>query len=230
MTTILSFTLYLLYQWKISGTDELKNDKIAEITVKNIHSGKISLLGAFGPEFEQALREHHALRQNSIGGGVGEVEGGRVGAEVDLSVSGNRADLLSQENYGSVSDLDRQSEKHLLKAAVMERLKLICRPFFYRYDRDFTGTLDKSEVSQLFADLGEVPDVEELNGLWEKYDKDKDGHLDFSEFLELVIDHSLNVLHEGHHHERRESRRSMERWEEGAEGEERRGGNKERGG
>ena len=28
------FSGYLWYQWKISGTDEVKNDRIAEITVK----------------------------------------------------------------------------------------------------------------------------------------------------------------------------------------------------
>ncbi len=35
--------------------------------------------------------------------------------------------------------------------------------------------------------------------------QDKDGHLDIHEFLELVIDHSIKILHEGHHHERRPS-------------------------
>lgn len=34
LTSLLSFLLYLWYQWTISGTDEVKNDKIAEITLK----------------------------------------------------------------------------------------------------------------------------------------------------------------------------------------------------
>jgi len=218
ITTMLSFTLYLLYQWKISGTDEVKNDKIAEITVKNINSGKISLLGALGPEFEQALREHHALRQNSVGGGGGGVGGGGGGAGIGLSLSGSQAAAPLTEDYGAIGDQDEQSESHPLKAAMMERLKLICRPFFHRYDRDLTGTLDKSEVSNLFADLGEAPEPEELKLLWEKFDKDKDGHLDFNEFLELVIDHSLKVLHDGHRHERRGSYRAQSREEGGEEG------------
>jgi len=53
--------------------------------------------------------------------------------------------------------------------------------------------------------------------LWDKFDKDKDGHLDFNEFLELVIDHSLKVLHDGHRHERRGSYRAQSREEGGEE-------------
>jgi Ca2+/Na+ antiporter len=217
ITTMLSFTLYLLYQWKISGTDEVKNDKIAEITVKNINSGKISLLGALGPEFEQALREHHALRRNSIGGeGVGVGVGG-AGGGIGLSVSGSQAGTPLTEDYGAIGDQDEQNETHPLKASVMERLRLICRPFFHKYDWDLTGTLDKSEVSHLFADLGEAPGPEEMKMLWERYDKDKDDHLDFNEFVELIIDHSLKVLHDGHHHERRGSWRGQGREEGGEE-------------
>ena len=79
VTSMLSFVAYLLYQWKISSTDEVKNDKIAEITLKNVAKGNISLLGALGPEFEAALREHHAVRNSSIGAGIG-ISGSGAGA------------------------------------------------------------------------------------------------------------------------------------------------------
>lgn len=50
-----------------------------------------------------------------------------------------------------------------------------------------------------------------------QYDKDHSGHLDFDEFVDLVIDHSSKVLHEGHHHEHRPS--FSVHTEPGAEGE-----------
>lgn len=34
LVALASFSAYLWYQWKISGSDEVKNDRIAEITVK----------------------------------------------------------------------------------------------------------------------------------------------------------------------------------------------------
>ena len=33
VTSLASFALYLWYQWRISASDEVKNDKIAEITL-----------------------------------------------------------------------------------------------------------------------------------------------------------------------------------------------------
>jgi len=198
-TTALSFVLYLLYQWRTSNSDELKNDKIAEITLKNISRGKLSLLGALGPEFEEAIREHHALRRCSWRGRRESSEGMETGASAALPLA---------SEYGSLADDSRDLRP--LKASVMERLVFICRPFFHRYDWDMTGTLDRGEIWQLFADLGEAPGPEEFRELWEEYDRDGDGQLNFQEFLDLVIDHAMSVLHEGHHHERRSSWRGEE--------------------
>lgn len=34
LTSLISFVLYLLYQFRNAGSDEVKNDKIAEIALK----------------------------------------------------------------------------------------------------------------------------------------------------------------------------------------------------
>jgi hypothetical protein len=39
------FTAYLGYQFKVSGTDEVKNDKINEIAKSQMLKGNVSLLG-----------------------------------------------------------------------------------------------------------------------------------------------------------------------------------------
>ncbi len=62
-------------------------------------------------------------------------------------------------------------EPHPVKSSVMERLRLICRPFFHKYDADKTGTIDHVELGLLFADLGEALEPDEIRFLVDKYDK-----------------------------------------------------------
>ncbi len=86
-------------------------------TPHSITTGKISLLGALGPEFEATLREHHALQ--AAGGAGGEGGGGGAGG-------------LPEQRYGSLVG-DDHTDLYPLNPAVQERLRMILRPFFLKY-------------------------------------------------------------------------------------------------
>lgn len=85
-------------------------DPFTHTTAYSIGAGKISLLGALGPEFEDTLREHHAMQQ----------------------ASATAAALPEQQLYGSLSRGDERTDIYLLKPQTQERLRMILRPFFHK--------------------------------------------------------------------------------------------------
>ena len=71
------------------------------------------------------------------------------------------------------------------------------REAFDNYDADGSGAIDSAELSQLMKLLGEQPSPEELERVIQEVDDDKNGVIDFTEFLSLyalVRWHSLDSL------------------------------------
>ena len=75
---------------------------------------------------------------------------------------------------------------------VVNRLKEILHPFFVKYDRDNSGSLDLQEISAVFQDLNEDIDSKNLQELFEKFDLDGSGSIEFEEFVYGVADFVLN--------------------------------------
>lgn len=61
------------------------------------------------------------------------------------------------------------------------RLRAVVRPFFIYYDKDKCGCLDKAELHDLVADLGEHFQTDDFNAFFERIDADKSGKIDFEE-------------------------------------------------
>ena len=54
-------------------------------------------------------------------------------------------------------------------------LETVLRPFFKKYDRDSSGTLDLSELNALFVDLGENFSPKTLQDSFRRFDTDNSG-------------------------------------------------------
>ena len=98
-----------------------------------IADGKLSLLGALGPEFEAMIREHHGMiNQSGASGGLDYGSISQSGEGVVLTAA-------PEAPAGSFHSTP-------LAPALRERLRIILRPFFLKYDQDRTSTIDGAEL------------------------------------------------------------------------------------
>ena len=74
----------------------------------------------------------------------------------------------------------------------MKRLRKILRPFFKVYDADNSNSLQIEELRVLFEDMGEKLTRAEVGDLFAKFDTDKNGSIDYEEFVQGVCDFILN--------------------------------------
>ena len=68
------------------------------------------------------------------------------------------------------------------------RAHVTCHPFSRRFDRDYSGSIDASELQQAMSELGLKTDTEETARVMAKYDTDRSGTLELEEFGLLVHD------------------------------------------
>lgn len=162
---------YLYFQYQSSlEPDESNSVENYRLTLMKeaIAQGKITLLGLMTAEFKQ-----HPPVPGSP----------RASYQSQGSFMGPITTETTPLNTGKVSD------------AAMDRLKVLLRPFFNKYDRDGSGSLDLEEVGALFKDLGETTPVKDLKELFNKMDTDKSGSIDYDEFVlgtaEYVISRGL---------------------------------------
>mmetsp|Transcript_28455 Transcript_28455/g.28783 ORF Transcript_28455/g.28783 Transcript_28455/m.28783 type:complete len:551 (+) Transcript_28455:102-1754(+) len=73
-----------------------------------------------------------------------------------------------------------------------KRLRNILRPFFHRYDKGGDNKLHLSELSSLLSDLGEMPSKTNME-IFQKFDVDKNGFVDFEEFVQGMSFLLMNV-------------------------------------
>merc|ERR1711981_1114839 len=106
---------------------------------------------------------------------------GLVYATQDPLAGGNEG------GYGTTSGLD-----HVVKAKISE----VVRPFFKKFDRSGDGHLDKSEIKAVFHDLGEDPPPAALDAIFDELDHDKNGTIDFDEFVTGIWSHVHRRSHE----------------------------------
>ena len=97
------------------------------------------------------------------------------------------ADQIGDEVSALAAAEEKLSEQQIADA----------REAFDNYDADGSGAIDSAELSQLMKLLGEQPSPEELERVIQEVDDDKNGVIDFTEFLSLyalVRWHSLDSL------------------------------------
>jgi len=68
-----------------------------------------------------------------------------------------------------------------------KRFRNTLKPFFKMYDMDNSGTIDKGELKFLFQDLRQPIDNETLNNIFDEFDADGSGGIDFEEFCQFQI-------------------------------------------
>mmetsp|Transcript_52323 Transcript_52323/g.77465 ORF Transcript_52323/g.77465 Transcript_52323/m.77465 type:complete len:549 (+) Transcript_52323:83-1729(+) len=65
-------------------------------------------------------------------------------------------------------------------------MKETLRDSYRRYDRNDDGTLDKREVFEILRDLNEKVDDKRVDDVFEMFDNDRNGTIDFEEFIQVI--------------------------------------------
>ena len=58
---------------------------------------------------------------------------------------------------------------------------------FRSFDTNGDGKIDKSELDNVFRDMGKVMPKEHIDRMMELKDKDNSGSLDYAEFIDAVL-------------------------------------------
>ena len=80
-----------------------------------------------------------------------------------------------------------ESSKLIMKNEVKKSLESIVKPFFQKYDIDDNKKLDLTELGSLLKELGES----EAKKYFKKFDTNKDGVIDYQEFIEGITEYAL---------------------------------------
>ena len=85
------------------------------------------------------------------------------------------------------------------EAAEAEKAELMkqCRRYFVDMDRNKDGKLNRSEFSQMCREIGLRHDVSELKKSYDKIDKNGDGVVTFSEFMDAFSRNNALALASG---------------------------------
>jgi len=105
-----------------------------------------------------------------------------------VSLSGVFYDLVKENvspasagSHGDYQAIESTSDEPSPK--VMEYLKSVLSITFQKYDVDGTAQLEKGEIKVFLSDFHEMVTDEQLDVLFAKYDKDKDGSISIDEFV-----------------------------------------------
>lgn len=151
-TTIAGFLIYLTYQVMTSGgSDNPRQLRADEIIKRKVQRGELTLGGAMA---------EIVARGTGTGGSV----------ELSTPASGS---------YQTVPASDAALSAAKSAASANARLADIVRPFFKRFDKDSSGTIDKTEAKILLDQLGETAD----SLTFDSFDTDQSGQIDFDEFV-----------------------------------------------
>lgn len=104
-----------------------------------------------------------------------------------ISLSGALKDMVSaydspsqnnqNEGYASIVDDDGPSQH------VKDYLSVVLKSTFHGYDTNADGSLGISEIQKFFHDFNENLSDRQIAILFQEYDKDSSGHIDFDEFI-----------------------------------------------
>ena len=167
------FAFYLYYQYKISDEPQTAQQMNRDEYIKKaITSGEITLLGVMIEEFNCSdsfrARRHSVTYQNSpsINSIINPVSNGKYSG-----LPLNTDELTSLSNIKTVPDES------------MLRLERLLRPFFKTYDTDGSGKLCMEELYAVFSDIGEKIHYKDFSKIFDEFDIDHDGEIDYPEFV-----------------------------------------------
>ena len=106
-----------------------------------------------------------------------------------MSLSGAVAEMVNKTELVLKAQSEYQSINHDSRfptPAVAEYLKEVLGDAFSRYDSDGNGELDRRETSVFFRDFHETISEEEMERLFQVYDKDRSGYISIDEFIGLA--------------------------------------------
>lgn len=146
---------------------------------------------------EEAESSHNAhlltrdekIKESIVSGDISLL--GAMHSEFEFSGGGDQT-YDNTHKYGAVSTTN--SSEH---AFLRQRVTRLVKPFFFKYDDDKSGSLELEELGRVFMDLGERLSTTALKERFQKFDVDKDGHVDFDEFVTGVIEYLTD--HSTHH-------------------------------
>jgi Ca2+-binding EF-hand superfamily protein len=110
----------------------------------------------------------------------------------------DKADALANIDEGSGAqmqnrDVDSAFEA-MTKDAHSQHMIEELRTLFHTYDVDNSGQIDKEELGDLLATMGQPKSEEELSRLFNMMDADGSGDVDFKEFATVIM-HNRNCKH-----------------------------------
>eukprot|EP01035_Chromulina_nebulosa_P030274 gene30274-40240_t len=114
---------------------------------------------------------------------------GVIGEEFKEVINEDTSYQSSTEQTPLASTKSTSTEKIII------RLKSLLKPFFKRYDRDGSDTLDIDELASVFHDLGEEVSQKELREIYAKMDTDNSGTIEYEEFVQGTAEFVLSRLH-----------------------------------
>jgi hypothetical protein len=162
---VLFFCGYLYLQYLHSGAaDSLQDKSRDEYLHDAIAKKKVTLLGVMMTEYQAEVRERRDKRAGSPYHKSGTAEE-------------SAALAIGRASGGDFSD------------RYVRRLRKILRPFFRAYDTDGSGTLQIEELRVLFEDMGESLSRQEVVDHFSKFDTDKNGSVDYDEFVRGVCEY-----------------------------------------
>lgn len=164
---LLFFLGYLYLQYHHSNTPDSLQDQTRDRFLREaIAQKKVSLLGVMLAEYKAEVKER-------------QERGGATSPYHKLGTAEENASFAPHTSHPNFSE------------RFIKRLRKILRPFFNAYDVDGSNSLQIDELRVLFEDMGESLTKAEVNEVFSKFDVDKNGDIDYDEFVNGVCDFIL---------------------------------------
>lgn len=155
--------VYMRKQLKFSREGQDRDKRMA-VMKKVLKAGKMSLSGMVASEIRKAEDEEAAFNvRNGTDNGASQYQSFQLN---NVTAGHHHPDFPS--------------------AKVAELLAELVGDAFRTYDTDGSGQLDQLETSVFFRDFHEAITEEEMSALFNRYDHDKSGKIDFHEFIGLA--------------------------------------------
>jgi hypothetical protein len=87
--------------------------------------------------------------------------------------------------------IESESELETMKKKLTSASDFSAYELFYRIKKQFLNTGDKEELFQFLYDYKIVSKISEVDLIFERFDKDKDGKISYNEFLQEIIPKTL---------------------------------------
>ena len=191
---LLTLLSYLIIQGPAFFMSGASRSKVAANEKSWALLGLITTLGGFFAYLWYQVKSSHAQdfqakKQEAVMKTM--LESGQV------SLAGAMAGLV----YASHDPLAGGNEggygTNQLDQDVKAKISEVVRPFFRKFDASGDGHLDKGEIKAVFHDLGEEPSANRLDESFDELDHDKNGTIDFDEFVTGIWSHVHSTCDEG---------------------------------